>query len=356
MPGPDGAEVTGNGGRRFGRSPVQAVQAWTGPLWVWGVVVAMVAVGSQVVADFAQLSNFQAIGQAAVPLAVVAIGETFVILTGGIDISVAAMLSMGNTLSMGLMSGHEDRVWYAITLTVVAGLLAGAASGLIVAKLHVPSFIVTLGAANIVQGVVFAYTKQGTYGSPAPSLISLGYANWGPFPALVVLFLPLVAVALLVQNRTRAGRHVYATGGDPTIARLAGISLTRVRIAAFAACGGLAALAGVVISMRLGTGEPLAGTGFDWDAITAVVIGGTALRGGKGGVGGTIAGVLIVATINDLMNLLNISTFWQTVAKGAVILAAVVAGAGTELLTARRRQLLRHLPGSASRHEARLNV
>ncbi len=331
------------------RSAVSAFQRWAGPVWVWTVVGAMVVAGSLGVADFALLSNFQAVGQAAVPLAVVAIGETFVILTGGIDISVAAMLSLGNTLSMGLMAGHEGRVWFAILLTVLAGLAAGATSGLIVAKLRVPSFIVTLGAANIVQGIVFAYTKQGTYGSPAPSLVNLGYANWGPFPALVILLLPLLAVALWVQNRTRAGRHVYATGGDPAIARLAGISVTRVRIAAFAASGGLAALAGVVISMRLGSGEPLAGTGFDWDAVTAVVIGGTALRGGKGGVGGTIGGVLIVAMINDFMNLQGISTFWQTVAKGVVIFAAVIAGAGTELLTRRRRQLLRHLPGSAAR-------
>jgi ribose transport system permease protein len=321
------------------------VQSWTGPLWVWGVVATMGVVGWFAVADFAQTSNFQSIGQASVPLAIVAIGETFVVLTGGIDISVAAMLSMGNTLSMGLMAGHESRVWYAVLLPVAAGLAGGAVSGLVVAKLHVPAFIVTLGAAYIVQGIVFAYTNQATYGEPAPSLINLGYATWWSIPALVVLVIPLVALALWVQNRTRAGRHVYATGGDSGVARLAGISVTRVRVAAFAASGALAALAGVVISMRLGTGEPLAGTGFDWDAVTAVVIGGTALRGGRGGVGGTIAGVLIVATINNFMNLLAISTFWQTVVKGLVILAAVVVGAGTDLFTARRRQLMRHLPG-----------
>jgi ribose transport system permease protein len=280
-----------------------------------------------------------------VPLAVVAIGETFVILSGGIDISVAAVLSMGNTLSMGLMAGHESRVWYSILLTVIAGLVIGTASGVIVAKAYVPAFIVTLGAASIVQGIVFAYTHQATYGTPAPSLVTLGYQNWGPFPALVVLLAPLVALALWVQNRTRAGRHLYAVGGDPAIARLAGISVARVRIAAFAASGALAALAGVVISMRLGGGEPLAGTGYDWDAITAVVIGGTALSGGIGGVGGTIAGVLIVATINDLMNLLDVSTFWQTVVKGAVILAAIVTGAVTYAIAARRRQLGRRVRG-----------
>lgn len=345
-------DTTVAGAARRRRSLVRGVQSWTGPLWVWAVVAAMLVGASIFVADFAQRSNFQAIGEAAVPLAVVAIGETFVILTGGIDISVAAVLSMGNTLSMGLMAGHEDRIWYAVLLTVGAGLLVGTVSGVVVAKLYVPAFIVTLGAASIVQGIVFAYTDQATYGSPPESLITLGYANWWQVPALVVLLVPLVVLSLFVQNRTRAGRHLYAAGGDPAIARLAGISVARVRIAAFAVSGALAALAGVVISTRIGGGEPLSGTGYDWDAITAVVIGGTALRGGTGGVGGTIAGVLVVATINDLMNLLGVSTFWQTVVKGAVILTAIVAGAATERIAARRRQLGRRLRASRVGAEA----
>jgi ribose/xylose/arabinose/galactoside ABC-type transport system permease subunit len=307
----------------------------------------MVSVSWFAVADFAQESNFQAIGEAAVPLAVVAIGQTFVILTGGIDISVAVVISMGNTLSMGLMNGHDDRIWYAVLVTLAAGLLVGTANGVVVAKVGVPAFIVTLGAASILQGVVFAYTNQATYGLAAPRLSTLGFENWGPVPALVVLFVPVLAASLFVQNRTRAGRHVYATGGDAQVARLAGISVDRVRIGVFAASGLLAALAGVVISTRIGGGEPLSGTGYDWDAITAVVIGGTALRGGKGGIGGTMAGVLIVATVNDLMNLLAVSTFWQTVVKGAVILGAIVVGVSTDRVARRRLQFTRRLRPSS---------
>jgi ribose transport system permease protein len=313
----------------------RAVEAWTGPLWIWGVVVVMLVVASVFVRDFGQVVNFQAIAAAAVPLAIVAVGETFVVLTGSIDISVAVLISMGNTLSMGLMNGHEGRVWYALILTLLAGLGVGIVSGTIVAKANVPAFIVTLGAASVLQGIVFAYTNQATYGSPAPSLITLGFENWGPFPALFVLFLPLLAASLWVQNRTRAGRHVYAVGGNADVARLAGIHVDRIRIGVFAASGALAALAGIVISTRIGSGEPLSGTGYDWDAITAVVIGGTALRGGKGGIGGTMAGVLIVSTVNDLMTLLGVSTFWQTVVKGAVILGAIGIGAGGDLLAAR---------------------
>jgi ribose/xylose/arabinose/galactoside ABC-type transport system permease subunit len=334
---------------RSGRVRLRAVEAWTGPLWTWAVVATMFLVASLTVANFAQVTNFQAIGAAAVPLAVVAVGETFVVLTGGIDISVAAVISLGNTLSMGLMNGFGNRIWYAVLLSLLVGLAAGAASGLVVALAGVPAFIVTLGAASIVQGIVFAYTHQATYGTPAPSLLTLGYANWGQFPALVVLFVPLLLAALLVQNRTRFGRHLYAIGGDVEVARLAGIRVTRVRVLAFAVSGALAALAGIVISMRLGSGEPLSGTGYDWDAITAVVIGGTALRGGRGGIGGTVAGVLIVATINDLMNLLGVSTFWQTVVKGIVIGSAVIVGAGTERLAQRRRQF--SLRGSSAVEE-----
>lgn len=329
---------------------LRAVEAWTGPLWTWVVVAVIVVIASFGVKDFWQVTNFQALGESAVPLGIVAIGETFVILTGGIDISVAAVVSLGNTLSMGLMNGHGGRIWYAVVLTLLVGLSIGAASGLVVALARVPAFIVTLGAAYIVQGVVFAYTNQATYGTPAPSLTTLGYANWGQVPAVVALFLPLLAVALWAQNRTRFGRHLYAVGGDAEVSRLAGISVTRVRVLAFALSAGLAALGGIVISMRLGGGEPLAGTGFDWDAITAVVLGGTALRGGRGGIGGTVAGVLIVVTINDLMNLLGVSTFWQIVVKGLVILAAVAIGSGSETVAQRRHQLSRRRPGAAQAH------
>jgi ribose transport system permease protein len=308
-------------------------------------------VASFVVTDFGSVTNFKDILRQAVPLGIVAIGETVVILTGGIDISVAPMISMANTLSMGIMAGHEGRVWIAVVVPVLAGVFAGSVSGVVVAKARVPAFIVTLGAASVIQGIVFAYTHYATYGTPAESFAELGFADWGPLPALVVLFLPLLAISLALQNRTRAGRHLYAVGGDADVARNSGIRVDRVKIAAYAISGGLAALAGVVLSTRTGAGEPLAGVGFDWDAVAAVVMGGTALAGGRGGIAGTMAGVLIIATINDAMNLMDVSTFWQGVVKGLIILIAVlVAAAAVQRVIKSRAHGLRGIGARLIRH------
>ena len=264
----------------------------------------------------------------AIPLALVAMGQTLVILTGGIDISVAAVISLSNTLSMGL----DGRLRRARSRTrwccrVLAGAVVGLVNGLVVTAVRVPAFIVTLGSAAVVQGIVFAYTNYDTYGSPAASVSNIGFADWGFLPALVWLFIPVLIFALVVQNRSRGARHLYAVGGDEGAARLAGIAVNRVKIGAYVACGGLAALAGVVLTTRTGGGEPLAGVGYDWDSVAAVVIGGTLLRGGKGGIAGTVVAVLLLATVDNAMNLSSVSSFWQSLVKGLIVMAAVIAAA-----------------------------
>jgi ribose transport system permease protein len=339
----------------------RAVRAWTGPSWIWALLVGGALFCSLAVPSFGTTTNGWDVLRQAVPLAVVAIGQTIVIVSGGIDISVAPVVSMGNTLAMGLMGGHDGaRMALGIGLPVLAGVGVGIVNGTIVAVGRVPAFIVTLGVGSVVQGIVFAYTNYATYGSPSPSFGSLGFDDWGPAPALLVLFLPLLAIALLAQNRTAFGRHLFAVGGDDEVARLAGVHVLRTKIAAYALCGGLAALAGVVLATRTGGGEPLAGTGFDWDSVAAAVMGGTLLAGGRGGLGGTMAGVLVVAVINDAMNLQNISTFWQGIVKGGIILIAVVVAAvatGSPLTVAARSLLSRRIdrpgPGAGPGPETR---
>jgi ribose/xylose/arabinose/galactoside ABC-type transport system permease subunit len=197
----------------------------------------------------------------------------------------------------------------------------------VIARTAAPPFIVTLGAASVIQGIVFWYTDSATYGTPAPSFGEIGFEDFGPLPALVVLFIPLLVISLIAQNRTRAGRHVYAVGDDDEVAERAGVRVARVKIGIYALSGALAALAGVAVATRTGAGEPLSGTGFDWDSVAAVVIGGAALTGGKGGVGGTMIGVLIIATIDNAMTLQNVSSFWQSTVKGLIVLAAVIIAA-----------------------------
>jgi ribose transport system permease protein len=322
------ATLPGVGARGVNFARVRrAVGRWTGPLWVWLVLALLVLVCVLAVPDFATYDNFTNILRQAVPLAIVAIGQTAVILTAGIDLSVAAVVSMGNTLSMGIMDGNDGRIWMAVLAPVALGLLVGAVNGNIVARTAAPPFIVTLGAASVIQGIVFWYTDSATYGLPAPSFGTLGFEDYGPLPALVVLFLPLLVLGLLVQNRTRFGRHLYAVGADDQVAERTGVHVKRVKIAAYALSGGLAALAGVAIATRTGAGEPLSGTGFDWDSIAAVVIGGAVLTGGRGGIGGTMIAVLIIATIDNAMTLQNVSSFWQSTVKGIIVLFAVIIAA-----------------------------
>jgi ribose transport system permease protein len=313
--------------RTRSRLRLDGLSAWVGPAWVWAILLVVVLYGFYFIPDFWRWDNLSNVMRQAIPLALVAMGQTLVILTGGIDISVAAVISLSNTLSMGLMAGSEGAVAYAMVLPVLAGAVVGLVNGLVVTAVRVPAFIVTLGSAAVVQGIVFAYTNYDTYGSPAASVSNIGFADWGFLPALVWLFIPVLIFALVVQNRSRGARHLYAVGGDEGAARLAGIAVNRVKIGAYVACGGLAALAGVVLTTRTGGGEPLAGVGYDWDSVAAVVIGGTLLRGGKGGIAGTVVAVLLLATVDNSMNLSSVSSFWQSLVKGLIVMAAVIAAA-----------------------------
>ena len=306
---------------------VRGLSAWLGPVWVWLILGAVVAYGFYFIPDFWRWENLSSVMRQAIPLALVAMGQTLVILTGGIDISVAAVIALANTMAMGLMGGSEGPVAYAMVLPILAGGFVGLVNGLVIAYGRVPAFIMTLGSAAIVQGIVFAYTNYDTFGRPAESVSNLGFTEWGPLPALVWLFLPVLVIALVVQNRTRAARHLYAVGGNEGSARLAGVPINKIKVLAYVACGALAALAGVVLTTRTGGGEPLAGVGYDWDSVAAVVIGGTALRGGKGGIAGTVVAVLMLSFVDNAMNLSDVNAFWQSLVKGLIVMAAVVAAA-----------------------------
>jgi ribose transport system permease protein len=315
--------------RRQKGSLSRRITRWTGPAWVWAVLIGMAIIGSLWIPDFGSVNNFMNMLRQAVPLAIVAIGQTIVIVTAGIDLSVAAMVSMGNTMSMGIMDGGEGPILLAVLAPLAFGLAFGLVNGLLVAKTAAPAFIVTLGSAAVIQGIVFWYTDSATFGSPSPSFGKIGFETVGSVPLLVLLFVPLLIAALILQNLTRTGRHLYAVGDDDVVAQRAGVGVSRVKLFAYAASGLLAALAGLAVATRTGAGEPLAGMGFDWDSVAAAVIGGAVLTGGRGGVGGTIAGVLIIVMIDNAMTLQNVSSFWQSTVKGVIVLIAVIIAAVT---------------------------
>jgi ribose transport system permease protein len=257
-------------------------------------------------------------------LGLVALGMTFVILSGGIDLSVGALLAVAGVVAAKL-AGQGATV--AIAGGIVAATLLGVINGLLITKARIQPFIVTLAMLIAARGAALAATAEQSVrvDSGAAGLTWLGRGNVGPAPAPVVLLFLAYAIGWLVLRYTRFGRYVYAIGDSEEAARLMGLRVDRVMIATYALSGALSGLAGVVLAARLGAGQPVAGTGWELDAIAAVVVGGTVLSGGQGGAGSTLIGVLLLGVIFNLFNLEGtISPWWQWVLRGAFLLGVVV--------------------------------
>lgn len=300
----------------------------------YGVFVALavtVVFGYIAVPNFATFANLDSVLRQAAVLGVVALGQTFVILTAGIDLSVGMLMGLVTVLSNGIMAGDAGLILPIVVLALLVGAVVGLANGVGVVYFRVNPLIVTLAMMSILQGVIFLYTDR-TVGRAPPEFRELAYGDLGPLPTSVALLLILTAVAWVTLRHTPLGRYVYAVGSDLQSARRAGIDVGRITIAAYVICGVFAATAGLVLAARLGSGYTGAGAGFELDSIVAVVLGGTALSGGRGGVIGTIAGVLLLALISNILNLLGVSPFAQRVVNGLIIIGAIA------IYTARRRE------------------
>jgi ribose transport system permease protein len=320
-------------------------ERWIGPAWLWALLLLTIVIGFIASPHFLTVTNFSNILQHASPLIILATGQTFALLVAGVDISVASTISMGTTLLMMIVDGHASRLPLALLAVLAASIAVGLLNGIAVTVLRVPAFIVTYGVASIVQGIVFMYTNQVNVGAPAHIMTQWGYKTWGPVPFLAVYAAVIVLISLVLQNRTRFGRWAYAVGGSDEVARLAGIPVRRVRVIAYVICALSAALASIVVSLRTGSGDPLGGSGFDWDSIAAVVIGGTALSGGRGGVAGSVLGALLLIILGNIMNIVGVSSFWQIVVQGAVVLLAVTV---STVQTRRAQRLARTNIATAS--------
>lgn len=254
---------------------------------------------------------------------IIAIGMACVIIIGGIDLSVGSVLAF-STLTAGVLVNHGVSGFAAGAVGVLLGGVIGILSGMLIAGLELPPFIVTLASMSIFRG----FTMLGSGGMPVSlqnklSFIGAGYIGPIPFPA-IVLFLVFLIV-WFIMNRTKFGRHVYAIGGNEQTARLAGIHVKKVKMLVYGISGLLSALSGIIIAARLNSAQPDAGNGYEMDAIAAAVIGGCSMSsGGIGTMGGIMIGSFIIGVLNNALNLLNVSPFWQTSVKGFVILAAII--------------------------------
>ncbi|MBI5694034.1 MAG: ribose ABC transporter permease [Verrucomicrobia bacterium] len=261
------------------------------------------------------------------------IGMTLVILSGGIDLSVGAILGLAGAVAAGLLKSGVElgalgvRLEFTVTGAIVAGIAVGGAAGwfngFAITRFSLPPFVATLGMLSIARGLTMLWTG----GFPITSLgTSFGFLGTGAFlgmPMPVWIMLALVAVFVVVTRRTRFGRHLYAVGGNERAARLTGLNVPRIKLAVYTLAGALAGVAGLIVTARLDSAQPNAGLGYELDSIAAVVIGGTSLSGGRGSIWGTVLGCLIIGVLNNGLFLLNVSPFWQQVIKGGVILLAV---------------------------------
>ena len=263
-------------------------------------------------------------------MGLVALGMTFVILTGGIDLSVGALVALA-----GVVAAHF--AGYGLAVALLAGVGAAAAlglvNGLLIARARIEPFIVTLAMLIGGRGLALAATGEQSVAIDrlAQGFTWLGRGSIGPVPVPVAILLAAYLLGWLGLRYTRFGRYVYAIGDSAEAARLMGLRADRVLIGTYVLSGALAGLAGVVLAARLGTGQPVAGTGWELDAIAAVVVGGTLLTGGQGGVGATLVGVLLLGVIFNLFNLEGtITPWWQWVLRGVFLLAVVVLQGGLQ--------------------------
>jgi ribose transport system permease protein len=258
---------------------------------------------------------------------VIAAGMTFVILTGGIDLSVGSILAFCGALGAFLLNAG-DPIAVALPAALLAGLLFGSVSGVIITKGRVQPFIATFVAMTLLRGATLVFTDgqplnagSGDLGD-AFAFLGQGYVLGLPFPVLIMG--AVVVLVWYVLTQTRFGRYVYAIGGNEKAAHLSGLHTDRIKIVIYGLSGLLAALAGLILTSRLSSAQPTAGTGYELDAIAAVVIGGTSLAGGRGSMVGTLIGALIIGVLNNALNILNVSAYYQMIAKGLVILIAVL--------------------------------
>jgi ribose transport system permease protein len=289
---------------------------------IWIIVVmgcVIAAVGSDIFLTSLNISNF--LGQLLL-LGFAAIGETFAVLGGAIDLSVGSVAKLTALLTPGLVNGNAALVLPVIVLMLLIGAVVGLINGLLITRLHVNAFIVTLGTFSVLRGLALGYSSE-PIGSIPAGIVNSMYLGVGPFPAPFIVFLALALIGGFVLQKTVFGRRVYAVGGDAHIARMAGINSNRIVLTVMVISGTFAALAGVVQALRTGVGSPTAGDGLELIAITAVVLGGSSLFGGRGRLLGTIGGVFLLALVDNALNLTGVSSFYQDLVRGLVIVIAV---------------------------------
>ncbi|MEU4571149.1 ABC transporter permease [Nonomuraea sp. ATR24] len=297
--------------------------AWLAENGAIAALVVLVIALSLLSSDFLSLTNLLNVGVQAAVTAILAFGSTFVIVTGGIDLSVGSVAAL-SAITLAWTATEGGLPWpAAVVLSLATGVACGLVNAVLIAYGKLPPFIATLAMLGIARGLALVISQGSPISMPeAVSHLGDTVGRFLPIPVLVMLVMGVVAAIIL--NRTFPGRAMYAIGGNEEAARLSGIKVSRIKLITYALSGAFAAVAGVVLASRLASAQPQAAAGYELDAIAAVVIGGASLSGGKGRALGTLVGALILAVLRNGLNLLSVSAFWQQVVIGVVIALAVL--------------------------------
>jgi inositol transport system permease protein len=270
--------------------------------------------------SFRNLSNL--LRQNAVVM-IIAFGSQMVLVSGEVDLSAGSIAAFSGVVAAMIMAATKN-IFLAILGGLACGFLWGFLSGLVITSFRIPSFIMTLAAQFIARGVILSITNAQPVTGLDKSFGVLGQGYVGVVPIPIIIMLIILAIYWLIMNRLRFGRYVYAVGGNAEAARSSGINVPWVKIRAFIFASMMAAVGGILLMSRLNSGQPMGAVNYEFDAITAAIIGGTSMSGGMGKVYGTVAGAILVGVLINIMTLLNISAYYQQIAKGAIIAIAVI--------------------------------
>jgi ribose transport system permease protein len=254
---------------------------------------------------------------------IIAVGMTLVILTAGIDLSVGAILALSSVITADMLQ-QGMAVPLAIAIGLGAGALMGLINGVVITRFKVPPFVTTLGMMTIARGLALTYTEGKPITGLPESFRFIGTGSVGPIPTPILIAGVTFLLGYILLTRTSLGQYIYAIGNNPVAAEYAGIRVSLNTTFVYVVAGLLSALAGLILIARLNSAQPTAGLAFEFDAIAAVVVGGTSFAGGQGGLVGTLIGVLIIAVLDNGLNLLNVSSFYQPVVSGIVIAVALL--------------------------------
>ena len=291
-------------------------------LTLFALILVICAVMTLMTPYFLSSANFRALSIGLVPTAIIVVGMTVLLVSGGFDLSVGSVMALAGTVA-ALMVINGVPIWIAVLLTLALGMIIGIGNGLLVTLVGINPLVATLGTMSVTRGSALVLTEGRSVGNLPKEFGYAGDAAWAGLPLMVIIMMVIVVAGDVALRHARYMRQVYYVGANEGAAKLSGILVTRVRVFAYALTGFLAALAGLLLSSRLQAGTPTAGNGLELQVLAAAVIGGAGLGGGAGTVFGAFLGVVFVGLINNTMTMLQVSVLWQIVVAGVILLVAV---------------------------------